>query len=639
MVPPRARREQMSQETPHANKSTPWTLSLAALGIVFGDIGTSPLYAFRECFTSGHGAPPLPENLIGAASLILWSIIFVVTFKYVFLVLRLDNKGEGGILALSALVRGSRMSKGLADKPWIFGLGLLGAALIYADGMITPSISVLSAVEGLKVLSPDMQPYIVPAALCIIVMLFSIQRYGTGKVGTCFGPILLLWFITLGVLGLRWIIACPSILLALHPLKGFTFLIHEWNHAIPLLSAVFLAVTGGEALYTDLGHFGRKPIRIAWFAVVFPCLILNYMGQAALLTVHPQTVNTFYNLVPPSGVLPLTLLATAAAVIASQALISGAYSLTTQAIQLGCIPRLRVLYTSATEKGQVYLPMINWMLMLACIFLITNRQSSSNLFPAYGIAISMTMTVTSILFLQAAKTVLGWSTIKAWTVTICFLAVDGAFLYANSLKIANGGWIPLAVAFLLIFIMATWRWGRDRLGKRMEKHVIPAEMLIDDLVKKDVHRVSGTAFYMCGKTGGIPLALLHNLKHNQVLHERVVLLHVETLDASHATDDEKCDIHELGMGFYLLHLRFGFSETPNVPAALKQHLTGDIKYEPNKSTFFLGRETYAVSRNLNVLDRIRLAIFAWMTRNATPATAYFSLPPSRVVELGAQITL
>jgi KUP system potassium uptake protein len=629
----------METGTPTAQKSTQWKLALAALGIVFGDIGTSPLYAFRECFSGKHGAPIIAENMMGAASLIVWSILFVVTFKYVFLVLRLDNKGEGGILALAALVRGSRTAMGKIEKPWVFGLGLLGAALIYADGMITPSISVLSAVEGLNVLSPDMKEYIVPAALVIIVLLFMIQRHGTGKVGALFGPILLIWFSTLGILGLKWIIAYPQILLAINPLSGLMFLIHEWRHAIPLLSAVFLAVTGGEALYTDLGHFGRKPIRVAWFSVVLPCLVLNYIGQAALLTLHPDTENTFYNLVPPGGVLPLTLLATAAAVIASQALISGAFSLTTQAIQLGCIPRLRVLYTSSTEKGQVYLPMINWMLMIACLLLISIKQSSSNLFPAYGIAISMTMTVTSVLFLQAALTVLKWPRWKAYTVSGAFLLVDGAFLFANGLKITQGGWMPLAVAFLLVFLMSTWRWGRARLSKRMEKASLPAELLIEDLQRKDIHRVSGTAFYMCGKTGGIPLALLHNLKHNQVLHTRVVLLHVETLDASHAMPEDRFEMTELGQGFHLLHLRFGFTETPNVPVALKEFLTGEFKYEPNKSTFFLGRETYAVSRDLNAWARFRLVIFAWLTRNATPATAYFSLPPSRVVELGAQISL
>lgn len=623
--------------TTHHSKSSQWKLALGALGIVFGDIGTSPLYAFRECFADHVDS--VSQNLTGAASLIIWSLIFIVSFKYVSLILRLDNKGEGGILALSALVRGSRVAQGLKDRPWVFALGLLGAALIYADGMITPAISVLSAVEGLTVKAPNLERYVVPISLGIIVGLFMIQRHGTGKVGVLFGPIILLWFATLGALGIKWIIQCPSVLVSLNPLNGLQFLIHQSEHALPILAAVFLSVTGGEALYADLGHFSAKAISRAWYFVAFPGLALNYLGQAALMQVHPESTHSFYNLVGETGILPLTILATAAAIIASQALISGAFSLTSQAIQLGCLPRLRTLYTSATEKGQVYLPPVNWLLMIACLILIAKYEKSSNLAAAYGIAISLTMTVTTLLFFQASRTVWNWAPWKSNTLTLCFLLIDMAFLIANGAKIAHGGWMPLAVAFLIVFIMTTWRWGRARLGKRMEKASIPAEMLIEDLERKEVHRVSGTAFYMCGKTGGIPLALLHNLKHNQVLHERVILLHVETLDSSHAMAEEKYDIHELGQGFYLLHLRFGFSETPNVPQALKEHLTGEIKYEGQKSTFFLGRETYAFSRNLNSWERLRLAIFAWMTRNATPATAYFSLPPSRVVELGAQISL
>lgn len=618
-------------------KSAQWKLALAALGIVFGDIGTSPLYAFRECFADHVEASA--QNLCGAASLMLWSLITIVSFKYVALILRLDNKGEGGILSLSALVRGSRAAQGLRDRPWVFAVGLLGGALIYADGMITPAISVLSAVEGLTVKAPNLADSVVPIAAGIIIGVFAIQRHGTGKVGVLFGPIILLWFVTLGLLGIKWIIACPSVLWSLNPVNGLMFLVREYTHALPILAAVFLSVTGGEALYTDLGHFSAAAIRKAWYFVAFPGLVLNYLGQAALMQVRPESTHSFYNLVPESGILPLTLLATAAAIIASQALISGAFSLTSQAIQLGCLPRLRMLYTSETEKGQVYLPPVNWFLMLACLFLITKFERSGNLAAAYGISISLTMTVTTLLFYQASRTVWHWSPWKTNLLTAGFLLIDLSFLFANGAKIFHGGWMPLAVAFVIIFLMTTWRWGRERLGKRMEKASIPATMLIDDLARKSVHRVSGTAFYMCGKTGGIPLALLHNLKHNQVLHERVILLHVETLDASHAASDERSELRELGQGFYLLHLRFGFSETPNVPAALKECLTGEIKYEPQKSTFFLGRETYAVRRGLNAWERVRLVIFAWMTRNATPATAYFSLPPSRVVELGAQISL
>jgi KUP system potassium uptake protein len=618
-------------------KSTQWKLALGALGIVFGDIGTSPLYAFRECFAD-H-VDTVSQNLSGAASLIIWSLILIISFKYVCLILKLDNKGEGGILSLAALVRGSRAAQGLMDRPWIFAMGILGAALIYADGMITPAISVLSAVEGLTVKAPHLAQSVVPISLGIIIGLFAIQRHGTGKVGVLFGPIILIWFIVLGLLGIKWIVQCPSVLLSLNPLNGLLFLYHQSMHALPILAAVFLSVTGGEALYADLGHFSAAAIRRAWIFVAFPGLALNYLGQAALMQLHPESTHSFYNLVSDQGILPLTILATAAAIIASQALISGAFSLTSQAIQLGCLPRLRMLYTSATEKGQVYLPPVNWLLMLACLFLIVKYEKSSALAAAYGIAISLTMTVTTLLFYQASRSVWKWAPWKSNSLTAVFLLVDLGFLIANGAKILHGGWMPLAVAFIIIFLMTTWRWGRTRLGKRMEKTSIPAQLLIEDLERKSIHRVSGMAFYMCGKTGGIPLALLHNLKHNQVLHEKVMLLHVETLDGSRAMPEERFHLEELGQGFYLLHLRFGFSEPPNVPAALKECLTDNIKYEPQKSTFFLGRETYAVSRGLNAWERFRLVIFAWLTRNATPATAYFSLPPSRVVELGAQISL
>jgi KUP system potassium uptake protein len=632
----------MRHTNSEGKKSSLAKISLAALGIVFGDIGTSPIYAFRECFAGSHGAAANSQNLIGAASLIIWSLIFIVTLKYVYLVLRLDNKGEGGILALSALVRGQRALLGLKEQKWIFSLGLLGAALIYADGMITPAISVLSAVEGMKIIAPSLQTYIVPISLVIIVGLFMIQRFGTGKVGILFGPIILLWFATLSIIGISWVVQCHSVVWAINPIAGIRFLISNYTHALPILAAVFLAVTGGEALYADLGHFGRKPIRIAWYWIVFPGLSLNYLGQAALITLHPDIAihgHSFYNLVPDNFVLPLTILATCAAIIASQALISGAFSLTSQAIQLGCLPRIRVLFTSATEKGQVYLPLINWLLMIACLFLIAGYKTSSNLAAAYGIAIALTMSVTTLLFFQAARIVLGWSALRTNIVTAAFVLIDLCFLIANGIKIQHGGWLPLATALVVVFIMNTWRWGREKLRIRMEQSTLAADLLIQDVVRKKIHRVSGYAIYMSGKTGGIPLALLHNLKHNQVLHEKVLLLHVETLDASRATPEERFDVKELGEGFYLMHLRYGFSETPNVPKTLKLHMTGSLHYDPGKTTFFLGRETYAINKHLNVITKFRMVIFAWMTRNATPATAYFSLPPSRVVELGAQITL
>lgn len=629
----------MSQHPSSDGRKSAWRFALGALGIVFGDIGTSPLYAYRECFAKGHGAAVSPENLLGAASLIIWSLLFIVSFKYISLVLRLDNKGEGGILALSALVRGSRAVAGKVERTWVFGLGLFGAALIYADGMITPAISVLSAVEGLAVKHADLASWVVPISVAIIVGVFLIQRHGTGKVGVLFGPIILTWFTVLGLMGVVWIVKAPSVLWALSPLSGLEFLFRESTHAMVILAAVFLAVTGGEALYADLGHFSYRSIRSAWYWVVFPGLALNYLGQAALMTLHPETGHSFYNMASDFWVLPLTLLATAAAIIASQALISGAFSLTSQAIQLGCLPRLRVMYTSATEKGQVYLPIINWLLMVACVMLVVLYQKSENLAAAYGIAIALTMSVTTVLFFQAAQSVWHWKMWKVWSVTAAFLVVDVAFLIANGAKILHGGWMPLLTALLIIYLMTTWRWGRERLGKRMEQAALPAEDLITDIQRKGIHRVRGTAIYMSGKTGGIPLALLHNLKHNQILHERVLLLHVETLDASHAMPEERYAAEELGQGLFLVHLRYGFSEKPNVPQSLKEFSCAGLPFDASKVTFFLGRETYVMGKSLTAMERVRLALFAWMTRNATPATAYFSLPPSRVVELGAQITL
>ena len=615
-------------------------VTLAALGIVFGDIGTSPLYAFRACFSGNHGAPVDPTNLIGAASLIVWSLILVVSVKYLFIILRLDNRGEGGILALSALIRSNVRRLGGRDPKSVLYLGLAGAALIYADGMLTPAISVLSAVEGLSVSAPVVADWILPICVAILVLLFTIQRHGTGKVGVLFGPVVLLWFFTLGALGIRALIQHPEVLLGLNPQAGFLFLIHEWQHAFPLLASVFLAVTGGEALYADLGHFGVKPIRMAWFSVVFPGLALNYLGQAALLTADPGAItNPFFLLAPDYLRLPLTVLATCAAIIASQALISGAFSLTTQAVQLGCLPRVRIRYTSEHSAGQVYVPAVNHLLAVACIILVLSFGSSAALEGAYGIAIALTMTITSMLFYSAALSTWAWSKWRAALVTLLFLAVDGAFLAANTHKIREGGWLPLVVGTAIFFIMLTWIWGRARLYARLSKESLPIDALLQDLRRGCIHRVSGTAVYMSGRGDTVPTALLHNLKHNQVLHERVVLLHVETLDQPHAESIDAADHGDLGEGIHRVTLRFGFADTPDVPEALKLRLPETARFNPGKATFFLGRETYGVGKNASLLDRLRLVVFAAMARNASPATAYFRLPPGRVVELGAQITL
>lgn len=614
--------------------------TLAALGIVFGDIGTSPLYAFRECFSGSHGAPINPANLVGAASLIVWSLLLVVSVKYLFIILKLDNKGEGGILALSTLIRSALRSLGGHDPKKILMLGLAGAALIYADGMLTPAISVLSAVEGLSVSAPALSHWTVPLAVLILVGLFSIQRFGTGNVGKLFGPVVLLWFSSLGLLGIRALWEHPQVLWALSPYEGLHFLYHEWKHAMPLLAAVFLAVTGGEALYADLGHFGTKPIRVGWFSVVLPALVLNYLGQAALLTADPTAIRSpFFLLAPDFLQLPLTILATGAAIIASQALISGAFSLTTQAVQLGCMSRVRVLHTSEHSAGQVYVPVVNHILAIACILLVVTFKTSAALAGAYGIAISLTMSITSLLFFSAARAVWGWSKVKAGIATALFLMLDGAFLAANALKIYPWGWLPLLIAGVVMGVMLIWIWGRKRLFIRIMEESLPVADLLKDLQKGKIHRVSGTAIYMSGKGSRVPTALLHNLKHNQVLHERVILLHVMTLDQPHVNPDEVLDYQDLGDGVHRTTLRFGFADTPDVPEALKHRMPENARFQPGKATYFLGRETYGVGKKATFMDRMRLSLFAVMARNASPATAYFQLPPGRVVELGAQITL
>jgi KUP system potassium uptake protein len=614
--------------------------TFAALGVVYGDIGTSPLYAFRECFSGPHAAPIDPRNLTGAASLVVWSLLLVVTAKYLFIILKLDNRGEGGILALSALIRGALRRLGGHDPKRILLFGLAGSALIYADGMLTPAISVLSAVEGLSVSAPVFAEWAVPASVVILAGLFTIQQFGTGKVGGLFGPVVLLWFVTIGLLGLRATLAHPEVLMALSPSEGLLFLAREWKHAFPLLAAVFLAVTGGEALYADLGHFGARPIRLGWFSVVLPALVLNYLGQAALLTADPSAIRSpFFLLAPQPLQFPLTLLATAAAIIASQALISGAFSLTTQAIQLGCLPRFRVRYTSEHSVGQVYVPSVNWILAAACILLVVTFKTSAALAGAYGIAIALTMAITSILFFSAARAAWGWSTTRTAIVTGLFLALDSAFLAANSLKIIHGGWVPLLIGVVVVSLMLIWIWGRERLYARISKDALPVDALLADLGRGRIHRVPGTAIYMSGKGTQVPTALLHNLKHNQVLHERVILLHVMTLDQPYAGRDEMLEHQELGEGLHRVTLKFGFAETPDVPAALKARLPESVRFQPGKATYFLGSETYGVGKKATFIDRIRLSLFAVMARNASPATAYFQLPPGRVVELGAQITL
>ena len=608
-------------------------LCLASLGIVYGDIGTSPLYAMRECFYGQHSVPPTHANVLGVLSLILWSLILIISVKYLTLILRADNRGEGGILALATLV-----SDVLRRGKFLFLLGLFGAALLYADGMITPAISVMGAIEGLHVATPLFDPYVVPIAVVILIGLFFFQSRGTTGVGTVFGPITMLWFVAISLLGFQQIIRAPEVLAAINPIHGFEFFMINGSRGFVVLGAVFLVVTGGEALYADIGHFGTAPIRLTWFAVVLPALTLNYFGQGALLLVQPEAaVNPFYRMAPSWALYPMVVLATTAAVIASQAIISGAFSLTMQAIQLGYSPRLKVIYTSARIIGQIYVPVVNWGLMIACIALVLGFRTSSNLAAAYGVAITTTMLITTILFYIVARYRWRWPAAAALTIAAFFITIDLAFFGANMLKVAHGGWFPLLVSALILFFMLTWRKGRHVLRSRLSEICLPLDAFLPDLKSQSTRRVPGTAVYMSGNRFGTPLALLHNLKHNKVLHEQVVLLTVRTEEVPYlANAKDRVALEMLDEGFWRAQIHFGFMEKPDVPAALESVKHTGLRFDPMRTTYFIGRETILATRKLG-LSSWRGSIFAWMTRNAGDVTSYFCLPPNGVVELGARV--
>lgn len=609
-------------------------LCLASLGIVYGDIGTSPLYALRECFYGEHALPPSPANVLGVLSLILWSLILIISIKYLILILRADNRGEGGILALATLVSDVAGRQG----KWLLLLGLFGAALLYADGMITPAISVLSAVEGLHVATPLFEPYVAPVAIGILVALFLFQSRGTTGVGRVFGPITVLWFVAIAILGIHQIGRVPEVLGAINPLQAIQFFSRNGATGFVVLGAVFLAVTGGEALYADIGHFGTAPIRITWFAVVLPALTLNYFGQGALLLRHPDAaVNPFFHMTPSWTLYPMVALATAAAVIASQAIISGAFSLTMQAIQLGYMPRLRVNYTSERVIGQIYVPVVNWALMLSSIGLVLGFGTSSHLAAAYGVAITTTMLITTILFYVVARRRWHWPPAAALPVAAFFIAIDLAFFGANMIKVAHGGWFPLLISTSILFLMLTWRKGRRVLGQRLGDICLPLDAFLPGLKDQSIRRVTGTAVYMSGNRLGTPLALLHNLKHNKVLHEQVVLLTVRTEEVPFLIDArDRVSVEKLKEGFWRVQVHFGFMEKPDVPSALGGVKEPGLRFNPMRTTYFIGRETILATRQLG-LSAWRGSLFAWMTRNAGDVTSYFCLPPNGVVELGARV--
>lgn len=613
-------------------------LTIGALGVVFGDIGTSPLYALRECFHPERGVAATPDNVLGILSLIFWALVLVVSVKYLGFVLRADNKGEGGVLALMALMFGD--SQGAGDRrKGVLLLGIFGAALLYGDGVITPAISVLGAVEGLGVATRNLDPYIVPLAVVILIAVFAGQRFGSGGVGRVFGPVMAAWFLTIAVLGARGILMAPEVLQAVNPWHALVFFAEHRFTAFVALGAVFLVVTGAEALYADLGHFGARAIRRAWCGVALPALLLNYFGQGALLLAQPErTVNPFYQLAPGWALYPLVALATAAAVIASQALISGVFSVTMQAVQLGYLPRMEIRHTSSRRRGQIFLPLVNGMLLLGCVCLVLGFQSSSGLSHAYGLAVSLIMVITTVLFYFASRRLWNWSRRRAGLLCGAFLLVDLAFLGANSMKTLHGGWFPLALGVGIAIVMTTWKQGRRALGERLSAGMLPFELFLDGILNSGARRARGTAVFMSGNPAGTPLALLHNLKHNQVIHERVLLLTLLTAEQPHVAPADRLKVERLADGFWRVTARAGFMEKPAVPELLAGCAAHGLPVEPDNVTFFLSRETILIT-NLPGMARWRGRLFAFLSRNAQSATKFFGLPAPRVVELGMQIEL
>jgi KUP system potassium uptake protein len=612
-------------------------LALAALGVVYGDIGTSPLYALRVCFTES-GLPVTPTNVLGIVSLIIWSLLLLITGKYLSLVLRADNKGEGGVLALMALVRRDMPPSG-ARYATVDMFGLFGAALLYGDGLITPAISVLSAVEGLKVATPVFSHWVLPVALMVLTGLFWVQRRGTHTLGAVFGRIMLLWFAVIAVLGLAQLWADPKVLAAFNPMHGVAFFLENRWHGFLTLGAVFLALTGGEALYADMGHFGRVPIRLGWYTIVLPALLLNYLGQASLLLRDPEAMHSlFYRLAPGWALYPLVGLATVATVIASQAVISGTFSLTRQAVQLGFCPRLEIVHTSDKTIGQVYLPAVNWAMWAGTVALVLGFPQSDRLAGAYGIAVSATMLITSIMIFLVMRWRWGWSLPVAILVSVPFLVVDSAFFASNLFKIKDGGWVPLLMATTTLVIVLIWHQGRGLLAAKFAAESISPEQFLASVAAKPPHRVDGTAVYLTGNRQGIPRTLLHNFKHNKILHRHNVFLTIATEEVPFVPEGERASVEDLGLGFYWVKLCYGFSQDPNVPQSLKALTLPGVALDPMRTTFFLGRETLLFDPH-SPMRPWRKRIFSFLSRNAHDASKYFHIPPNRVIEVGIQVQL
>ncbi len=613
-------------------------LSLAALGVVYGDIGTSPIYALRESLHGKHGLPPTPENVLGLLSLIVWSLILVISIKYLAFVMRADNCGEGGMIALTALV--SPPSERPAGRRAILVLiGLFGASLLYGDGMITPAISVLSAVEGLEVATPVFRPYIVPITIVILIALFAVQSRGTARIGSIFGPVMLLWFFVLAALGLTHVVAHPGVLAAVNPIHAVRFFARNGVAGFLVLGSVFLAVTGGEALYADMGHFGKRPIRFAWFVVVLPSLLINYFGQGALVIADRSAAeHPFFQMAPGWALIPLVALTTLATVIASQAVISGAFSLTRQAVQLGYLPRVDIEHTSSTQIGQIYIPGLNWLLAVACIGLVVGFRSSSNLAAAYGVAVTTDMVFTTILLAVVARTLWKWSLAATIALAASFLVFDLGFWTAGLTKIPSGGWFPLVIAAFVFTIMTTWKRGRRILAERLAESALPITELPARIQQAVPMRVKGTAVYLTRDPSFVPHALVLNLKHNKVLHERIVFLGMFTAATAYVPETDRVTVETLAPNVFQVSAHHGFAEDPEVPAVIERCRQLGLDIDPDQTTFFVGRETLlATERPGMAIWRERL--FARLSRNARRATRFFKIPPSRVVELGAEIEL
>lgn len=616
-------------------------LVLGALGVVYGDIGTSPLYAIHQCFGGMHSLEPSRANVLGILSLISWSLIVVIAVKYVGFVIRADNNGEGGILALMTLALPKLTDQNGKKRYVVLTMGLFGAALLYGDGMITPSISVLSALEGLEVATPFFNPYVVPITLVVLVLLFTFQRQGTARIGAVFGPIILLWFAVIGTLGLIAVVRTPSVLLAINPLYGLRFFLANGGTAFLVLGAVFLAVTGGEALYADMGHFGRRAIRLGWYFVALPALLMNYFGQGAVILAFPESVtNPFYALAPRWGIIPLVVVSTAATIVASQAIISGAFSITRQAVLLGYLPRIPIIHTSSLKVGQIYVPVTNRVLLVATVGLVLAFRSSTGLAAAYGVGVTMDMLITTLLLYVVARDRWGW---RPWTARLTvglFLLFDVGFCSSALLKVPHGGWVPLVVAVAMYTLMTTWRKGRQILSKRLYDRAVPLEDFVQKIIPNETQlvRVPGAAIFMSGNLSTTPPVLLHNIKYNKVLHETIAVMNVAIQEVPHVRRSERVTVDSLGHGFHRIKARYGFMESPNVSEILALCAEHGLQIDARTVGFFIGRENIVTTDNPG-MAKARQRIFAVMAKNAEGATSFFGIPPNQVVELGVQVQL